>query len=89
MNIEEELTNISNKIDKYHKENINRASRNKYINLSYILWGFALATTGLAVTNPNAITIAIAFAFLIFGFCSLWYSSRFRVEWLMSPPSLV
>lgn len=78
MNIEEELISISNKIDKYHEGDKKRASRDKYMNLSYILYGFALATTGLVVTKPNLITILIAVAFLICGFISLWYSARFR-----------
>ena len=64
MNIEEELTNTSSK-------------RDKYTNLSYILWGFALATTSLAVTKPDLITILIAVAFLIIGFVTLKCSRRF------------
>jgi len=78
MNIEEELTKINEKMDKYHEEDKKKANRDKYMNLSYILWGFALATVGLTIALPNIITGVIAAAFVIFGFVALWYSAKFK-----------
>ena len=67
MDIEE----LSNKIDKYHEEDIKRADRDKKENLGYISFGFALAATGLAVTNPDCtdrlITSLAAVVLLIIG----------------------
>jgi Flp pilus assembly protein TadB len=76
MNIKE----LSEKIDSYHEEDTKRAKNYEYQNLSYILWGFALATVSIAYVNPNWITGIIAVIFLIGGFVSLWYSAKFRVK---------
>ncbi|MBE9482710.1 MAG: hypothetical protein IMY88_03425 [Chloroflexi bacterium] len=80
MNLEEELIRISDKIDKYHKEDIKRTKRAKYENLSYILWGFDLGATGLSIIKPNFITIFIAVAFVVGGFGAFVYSARFKVD---------
>jgi len=80
MNVEKELIRVSDKIDKYHEEDKGRANKAKYTNLSYILWGFALGTTGLSIVAPSPITIFMAVAFLIGGFGALCYSARFKVD---------
>ena len=65
-------------MDKYHEEDSRKANKDKYMNLSYILWGFTLATLGFTVALPNIITGVITVAFLIIGFVVLWYSARFK-----------
>ena len=80
MDIEE----LSNKIDKYHKENIKRADRDKKENLGYISFGFALAATGLAITNPDCtdrlITSLAAVVLLIIGIVLFRKSRKVKIE---------
>ncbi len=78
MNFEEELIRISNKIDKYHKEDKKRARNAEYKNLSYILWAFALGTISLFVATQNLINGYIAAAFVVGGVCALCYSKNLR-----------
>jgi hypothetical protein len=74
MDIEE----LTKKIEEYHKEDIRRANYAKYMNLSYTLWAFTLATTSIAIANPNWATIVIAVIFLFGGSGSLGYSAKFK-----------
>ncbi len=75
-----EIEELSKKIDKYQEENIKRADKNKFMNLSYILYGFALGASGFAAARPNLLIALIAIVFLIGGFVSLWYSTRIKVK---------
>ena len=75
-----DIEKLSKKIDKYHEEDKKRANKDKCEYLSYILWGFALATTGLAITTSNPANIVAAVFFLIGGFGALWYSRRFKAD---------
>ncbi len=75
-----DIEGLSQKIDKYHREATNRAKNYEYQSLSYILWGFALATVSIAYANPDWVTIVIAVIFLTGGFVSLGYSIKFRVK---------
>ena len=80
MDIEE----LSNKIDKYHEEDIKRAKNERCENLSFISFGFALAATGLAVTNPDCtdrlITSLAAAVLLIIGIVLFRKSRKVKVE---------
>ena len=76
MDIEE----LSQKIDRYHEEDTNRAKNYRYQSLSYILWGFALATTSIAYATRDWLATIFAAVFLIGGFMLLWYSKKFRVK---------
>lgn len=76
MDIEE----LSQKIDKYHEEDIKRANKAKYINLSYILWGFSIAVTALAISIPSTINIVMAILFWISGSASFFYSQKFKTD---------
>ncbi len=80
MTTEQRIIELSRRLDEWHEENIRRANKSKYENLSYILWGFALATTSLAITNPHGATISIAIIFLVMGFVTLGYSAKFRAR---------
>ncbi len=77
MDVQKELNKIVQKIDNYHAANQKRANLDRFTNLAYILWGFSLATTGLAVVSPHPATIIIAVLFVIGGFASLRYSRKF------------
>jgi len=82
MNVEEELTKLSNKIDNYHSDDTKRAKRERYENLGYISWGFALATTGLAVAQVSytstIVSIAIAIIFVILGFILFAFAAKYK-----------
>ena len=71
MDIEKELKNIGEKMDKFQADSQKRARIDTYMNQAYVMWGFSLATTSLAVINPQPATIAIAIAFLVGGFILL------------------
>lgn len=80
MSIEEKIAELSKKIDDYQLENTKRAKVDRYENLSYILWGFALATLSLAVTKISIVSTVvsgvIAVIFTVFGFITLSVARR-------------
>ena len=82
MNVEEELAKLSNKIDDYHSEDTKRAKRERYENLGYISWGFALATTSLAVAqvSPTStiLSAVIASIFVILGCILSAFASKYK-----------
>ena len=43
------LATLNQKIDTYHAEDIKRANKDRYERISFIAWGFALSTLGLAI----------------------------------------
>ena len=45
----EQLATLINKIDEYHDEDTKRSLANRFETLMYVLWGFAIATVGLAL----------------------------------------
>ncbi|MBA7562754.1 MAG: hypothetical protein GH159_00720 [Dehalococcoidia bacterium] len=75
-----DIEGLSQKIDKYHREATNRAKNYEYQSLSYILWGFALATVSITYATRDWLTAIFAAVFLIGGFVLLWYSKKFRVK---------
>ena len=74
MDIEE----LSQKIARYHEDDKREAKYYRYQNLSYILWGFALAVAGIAYAKSDWILYIISVFFLIGGFFTLWHSVKFR-----------
>ena len=71
MNSDERLNEISNKLDKMRQEYL----KDKYENLSYILWGFTLAMLSLTVTNPLLVNILATIVFFVMGWV-MWLRSR-------------
>ena len=45
----EQLATLINKIDEYHDKDTKRSLANRFETLMYVLWGFAIATVGLAL----------------------------------------
>jgi len=85
MDADKKLGAISKKVNKiertlqsHHEERVRRADRERFENLAYIVWGFALATTGLAVVTEEPATIAVTLIFLGGGFFLLRHSRSFR-----------
>ena len=62
--ISDKVKGISAKLDEMKQE----YTRDRYENLSYILWGFALAMVSLTVTNPHPVNIVATIVFLTTGF---------------------
>lgn len=69
--ISDKLKCISDSLDEMRREH----TRDKYENLSYILWGFTLAMIGLSVTNPHPANVVISIVFFIMGWM-LWFLAR-------------
>jgi hypothetical protein len=67
----DELKDISNKLDKMHQEYV----RDKYESVGYILWGFTLAMVGLTVAKPHWVNILATVVFFIMGWV-MWCRSR-------------
>jgi hypothetical protein len=65
------LVDITRMLERYHEEDITRARRERDETISYVTWGFALASTGLAIARVNPLaTIAstvVALAFFVIG----------------------
>lgn len=80
MSDEQSITELRRTLEQWHEDDLKIANRNKYQNLSYILWAFSLATTGLATSNPHGAVIAIAVIFFIMGFITLGYSTKFKAR---------
>ena len=80
MDIEERITEISNKLDIWRAADVRRTTKSKYENLGYICWGFALAVTSLAVTNPRPANIIIAVCFFVLGITTFVYSRKFEAR---------
>lgn len=78
MTTEEHIIELSRKLDRWHEEDLKRDTRNKYENLCYICWGFALAVTSLAVTNPHLVNGIMAGGFFIVSITLLIYSRKFK-----------
>lgn len=80
MTLKEHLREISQKLDKWHDENRNRDTRNRYENLSYISFGFALATISIAIARPNLSTAIAAFIFVVVGLATQWHAAKFKIN---------
>lgn len=87
MDIEE----LSNKIDKYHEEDIKnheenkkRAKRSKYENMNYIAGGFTLAALGLSVSilsiNPAGSIATFLAAAIFFTTCLYSYNKSQKIK---------
>ena len=70
--ISDKLEGISTRLGEMRQEHI----RDKYENLSYILWGFTLAMIGLTIANPHPANIVISIAFFIMGLWIMWFRVR-------------
>lgn len=71
MDTDERLDGISSNLNKMRQEYL----RDKYENLSYILWGFTLAMVGLTIASPHPANIAITIVFFIMGWI-MWVRAR-------------
>jgi len=67
----DELKEISSKLDKMRQEYL----KDKYDNLSYILWGFTLAMLSLTLINSTPVNIIITVAFFTMGWV-MWFRAR-------------
>ena len=67
----DEIKEISSKLDRMRQE----YTRDKYENLSYILWGFTLAMVSLTVVNPHPANIVATIVFFIMGWV-MWFRAR-------------
>jgi hypothetical protein len=65
------LEEISSKLDKMRQEQI----RDKWENVSYILWGFTLAMIGITFANPHPANIAATIVFFFLGW-AMWIRAR-------------
>ena len=79
---QEDMSQIIKRIDDYHREDTQRQNRWHYQSLGYVLFAFALATTGLAIANVSALATRIsateAVIFVVGGIALSIYSNRFR-----------
>jgi Flp pilus assembly protein TadB len=79
-----DMSQVMKRIEDYHREDTQRQNRWHFQSLGYVLLGFCLATTGLAiakVTPLATIVSAIEAAVFFLGalFCFI-HSNRFRQE---------
>jgi len=84
MTIEEQIAALNKKIDDYHAEDVKRANRDRYERISYVSWGFALASTGLSIANmrintfATMVSVIMAIGFVIIGVGLYVYSRRYN-----------
>lgn len=74
---DEQLTALSDKIDKYHEEDTRKSKGNRIENQMYILYGLALATASVAIAMfgiPNiSLWVRVIDAIIAFGFLGLGF----------------
>ena len=77
-----DMSQVMQRIEDYHKKDTQRQNRRHYQNLSYVLYAFAIAVTGLAAAkvSPLATTVSIveAVIFVLGGIALTIYATRFR-----------
>ena len=73
-----DIEELSNKIDKYREEDIKSANKDRYMNLTYISWGFCLGSLGIASAMTSLLIFFLGIIYLIVGFVSFFYSKRFN-----------
>ncbi len=80
MTIEEEMSNLSAKVEEYHRQEIARANQDKYSKMGFILWAFGLGTMSFMIELPNLGNISMSVVFFVAGAVSLLYSVKFRTK---------
>lgn len=82
MSIEEKLDEFIKQSNANHQAGLRRANRERYEDLAYISWGFALATVSLAVTRisltATIASIVISIAFVVIGWVKWAQSKKWR-----------
>lgn len=89
MTVEEQIAALNKKIDDYHAEDAKKSQGDRYENVSFILYGFAVATISLALAAVSppitgeklAATIvsgSAAIVFLIFGVIATVKLKKYR-----------
>ena len=77
-----DVSQIMQRIDEYHREDTQRQNRWHYQNLSYVLYAFGVAVTGLAIANVSTlatrVSIVEAVIFILLGIAFSIYANRFR-----------
>lgn len=72
MTVEEQIAALNKKIDDYHAGDAKKSQGDRYESLSYILYGFALATASLAlVAASQPITGEKLAAIIVSGFAAI------------------
>jgi len=72
----DEIKEISGKLDKMRQE----YTRDKYENLSYVLWAFTLAMVSLVVVNPHPVNILATIVFFIMGWVMWFRATRVKAK---------
>jgi len=79
-----DISEVIRKMDYYQAENLKRANRDRYQTIGYISWGFALASTGLALASMNVsgfatiVSIIMAIGFGVIGIGLFLYSRKYN-----------
>ena len=79
---QEDMSQIMQRIDDHHREDTQTQNRRHYWNLSWLLYGFAIAVTNLAIANVNPLATIVstveAVIFVLGGIALSIYATRFR-----------
>ena len=78
MSVEEKLDKFIEQYNNDRQQDQRNAKHDKYMNLMYISWGFALATLSLAITKLSALSTIVS-AIITVAFVAIGW-----IEWALA-----